>query len=168
MNSDWDDLYMRINCLDETKTIPLEHSFIWGHIEGVIGRKALRTLNFVTRSIASATEMRSNVDSLNIKVIPLGDMKFSHVENPFTLYLAKIRCQHQGVFTFSTPSMWMNCLLKRRGSLDPNHTILPQRAFIGARPKKSIPTWPASAAPPLAPVALSQAIGRGVPSPTTN
>ncbi len=45
----------------------------------------------------------------------------------------------------------MNCLLKRRGSSDPNHTILPQRAFIGARPKKSIPTWPASAAPPLAP-----------------
>src|SRR4051812_41749090 len=32
----------------------------------------------------------------------------------------------------------MNCLLKRRGFLDPNHTILPKRAFIGARPKKEI------------------------------
>ena len=94
MNSDWDDLYMKIDCLDETKTIPLKYSFIWGHIEDVIGRKALRILDFVTRSTASATEMRSNVDSLNIKVIPLGDMKFSHVENPFILYLAKIRCQH--------------------------------------------------------------------------
>ena len=30
----------------------------------------------------------------------------------------------------------MNCLLKRRGSSDLNHTILPQRAFIGARPKE--------------------------------
>src|SRR3954462_10421406 len=59
-----------------------------------MGRKALITLNFVTRSTASATEMRSNGDSLNIKVVPLDDMKLSHAENPFTLYLAKIRCQH--------------------------------------------------------------------------
>ena len=75
---------MKIDCLDGTKTIPLEHSFICSHIEGVIGRKALRTLNFVTRSTASATEMRSNGDGLNIKVVPLDDMKLSHAENPFT------------------------------------------------------------------------------------
>jgi hypothetical protein len=38
--------------------------------------------------------MRSNGDSLNIKVVPLDDTKLSHAENPFTLYIAKISCQH--------------------------------------------------------------------------
>jgi len=37
--------------------------------------------------------MRSNGDSLNIKVVPLDDTKLSHAENPFTLYIAKISCQ---------------------------------------------------------------------------
>ena len=85
---------MKISRLDETKTIPLECSFIRGHNEGVIGRKALRILNFVIRSTTSATDMRSNDDSINIKVVPLDDVKFSNAENPFTLYLAKIRYQH--------------------------------------------------------------------------
>ena len=93
---------MKIDRLDEAKTITLEHSFIGGHIEGVTGRKALRTLNFVTRSTASTTEMRSNGGSLNIKVVPLDDMKLSHAENPFTLYLAKIRCQQLHHFHLSS------------------------------------------------------------------
>ncbi len=96
MNSDWDDLYIKIDCLDETKTIPLEHSFIWGHCEGVISQKALRTLNFVTRSTASATEMRSDGYDLNIKVVPLGDVKFpcwnpSHSKPSHFLFMS---CQY--------------------------------------------------------------------------
>ena len=66
---------MKINCLDETKTIPLECSFIRGSPECVTGRKALGTLNSATRSTVSAPKMRSDVDDLNIKVIPLGDLK---------------------------------------------------------------------------------------------
>ena len=46
-----------------------------GLLEGVIVRKALETLNFATRSTDSAPKMRSDVDDLNIKVIPLGGLK---------------------------------------------------------------------------------------------
>ena len=66
---------MKIDCFDETKTIPSEYSFIRGCLEGMIGRKPLGMFNSVTRSITSATEMRSNSDKLNIKVIPLSDLK---------------------------------------------------------------------------------------------
>ena len=76
MNSDWDDLYMKIDRLDEAKTIPLEHSFIWGHIEGVIGQKALRTPKHDNLSVVLVFDMMSNDYGPNIKVVPLGNVKF--------------------------------------------------------------------------------------------
>ena len=74
---------MKINCLDETKTIPLEFSFIRGSPECVTGRKALGTLNSAIQSTVSAPKMRSDVDDLNIKLVPFDDAKLSHVENIF-------------------------------------------------------------------------------------
>ena len=68
---------MKINCLDKTKTITLGCSFIRGSSECIIGRKALGTLNYATRSTVSAPKMRSDVDDLNIKVVPLSDVKLS-------------------------------------------------------------------------------------------
>ena len=44
-NSDRDDLYIKIDQLDETKTIHVEHSFIRGCLGGVIDQKTLRTSN---------------------------------------------------------------------------------------------------------------------------
>src|SRR4051812_10263122 len=79
------------------------------------------------------------------------------------------RMREAGAFLHLPPQLCeQTAYLKRRGFSDPNQTILPQRASIGARPKKSIPTWPARAAPHLAPVALSPEIGRSVPSRTVN
>ena len=69
------------------KTITLECYFIRGRLEGVIGRKAIGTLNFATRSTDLAPKMRSDVDDLNIKVIPLGDLKLCM---PKTLLLEAI------------------------------------------------------------------------------
>ena len=57
------------------KTIPLEYSFIRGRLEGKIGRKPLGILNSATRNIISAPKMESDDDNLNIKVVPLGDVK---------------------------------------------------------------------------------------------
>ena len=75
MNSDWDDLYIKIDRLDETKTIPLEYSFIRGRLEGMIGRKPLGILNSATWNTIAAPKMESDDDNLNIKVVPLGDVK---------------------------------------------------------------------------------------------
>jgi hypothetical protein len=66
---------MKIDRLDETKTIHVECSFIRGRLEGVTGRKALGTLNSATRSTVSAPKMGLDDDNLNIKVVPLGDVK---------------------------------------------------------------------------------------------
>ena len=66
---------MKNNCLDDTKIIPLEYSFIRGRLEGMIGRKPLGILNSATRNIISAPKMESDDDNLNIKVVPLGDVK---------------------------------------------------------------------------------------------
>ena len=66
---------MKIDRLNETKTINVEFSFIRGRLGGIIVQKALGTLNSATRSTVSAPKMRSDVDDLNIKVIPLADLK---------------------------------------------------------------------------------------------
>jgi hypothetical protein len=73
---------MKIDCLDEMKTIQVECSFIRGRLEGVIGRKALGTLNSATQSTVSVPKMRLDDDNLNIKVV-ISDAKPSHVENIF-------------------------------------------------------------------------------------
>ena len=41
----------------------------------MIGRKPLGILNSATRNIISAPKMESDDDNLNIKVVPLGDVK---------------------------------------------------------------------------------------------
>ena len=75
MNSDWDNLYIKIDCLDETKTIRLEYSFIRGRLEGMIGQKPLEKLNSSTQNTISAPKMESDDDNLNMKGFPLGDVK---------------------------------------------------------------------------------------------
>ena len=75
---------MKIDCHDETNKIPLECSIIRGLLGGVIGQKSLGTINSATRSTVSAPKIRSDVDDLKIKVVSFGNVKISHVENPFT------------------------------------------------------------------------------------
>ena len=76
MNSDLDDFYIKIDRFNELKIIHVEHSFIRGCLGGVIDQKAIRTLKHDNSSVVLVFDMMPNDYGPNIKVVPLGNVKF--------------------------------------------------------------------------------------------
>ena len=68
--------YIKIDRFDKTKTIHVEHSFIRDCPGGVLDQKALRTPKHDNLSVVLVFDMMPNDYGPNIKVVPLGNVKF--------------------------------------------------------------------------------------------
>ena len=94
--------------------------------------------------------------------LPINVVLLSFCASIMTISTCRANMRSRGIFAFATPVLQENLLFEGTGIQIQASPSSLERASNRACPEKIIPAWLVVAAPPLAPVALGQGIGKNV------